>query len=301
MLVCCRVVEAVVSVRRLSEFLRAPETAGPTAAPPANGSKLTGSGTAQAGGAADASTPLAICIAGSFAWGGSGSSSTSSSRGGGGSGGAGLEAASQPWQPALHHVVQQQQAGGGGAVLRDVELAVPAGSLVALTGPVGSGKSSLLAAVLGEMLPSDSGQQQQQQRHGSVTASPGSQGAGLIAALSGFVAAGTSVAYVPQEPWIMHGTLRLVFLGTLCGMCGARALLGVPAIPVPWQAASHMLLLSRHASPPAGTKCCWGGPSTGSGTLLYCTPAPCCQTSKPCRLGTSLRVSGWAPPAGGRA
>jgi ABC-type transport system involved in cytochrome bd biosynthesis fused ATPase/permease subunit len=46
-------------------------------------------------------------------------------------------------------------------VLSDVSLAVPKGSLVIVVGPVGSGKSSLLSAVLGEMAAV--GQQQQQE------------------------------------------------------------------------------------------------------------------------------------------
>jgi ABC-type Mn2+/Zn2+ transport system ATPase subunit len=46
-------------------------------------------------------------------------------------------------------------------VLSDISLAVPKGALVIVVGPVGSGKSSLLSAVLGEMAAV--GQQQQQQ------------------------------------------------------------------------------------------------------------------------------------------
>ena len=36
-------------------------------------------------------------------------------------------------------------------VLRNIKLKVPKGSLIAVIGPVGSGKSSLLSAILGEM------------------------------------------------------------------------------------------------------------------------------------------------------
>jgi ABC-type transport system involved in cytochrome bd biosynthesis fused ATPase/permease subunit len=51
---------------------------------------------------------------------------------------------------------------GSAAVLNDVSLEVPKGSLVIVVGPVGSGKSSLLSAVLGEMAAV--GQQQQPQQ-----------------------------------------------------------------------------------------------------------------------------------------
>ncbi|KAJ7004811.1 ABC transporter C family member 13 isoform X1 [Populus alba x Populus x berolinensis] len=64
-------------------------------------------------------------------------------------------------------------------VLNHVNLCLSKGSLVAIIGEVGSGKSSLLSAILGEMTLI----------HGSVHSSG-------------------SVAYVPQVPWIMSGTIR---------------------------------------------------------------------------------------------
>ncbi|KAF8057290.1 Abcc2 [Scenedesmus sp. PABB004] len=76
---------------------------------------------------------------------------------------------------------------GAPPVLHDVSLEVPAGALVLIVGPVGAGKSSLLAALLGEMcaLPSaaDGG-----------GASP--------------VSVAGSVAYTAQDPWIQNATLR---------------------------------------------------------------------------------------------
>ena len=42
---------------------------------------------------------------------------------------------------------------GGRVVLRDVEIAVPRGSVTAVLGPSGSGKSTLLAALTGELAP----------------------------------------------------------------------------------------------------------------------------------------------------
>uniref|UniRef100_A0A2P2M4L9 ABC-type xenobiotic transporter n=2 Tax=Rhizophora mucronata TaxID=61149 RepID=A0A2P2M4L9_RHIMU len=64
-------------------------------------------------------------------------------------------------------------------VLNSVTLCLPKGSLVAVIGEVGSGKSSLLCAILGEM----------QQ-------------------ISGLIWSSGSVAYVPQVPWIQSGTIR---------------------------------------------------------------------------------------------
>lgn len=65
--------------------------------------------------------------------------------------------------------------------LHAIDVRVPKGSLVAIVGPVGSGKSSLLAAMLGEMVPA--------------------AGAGP-AELDG------SVAYVPQRPFVLNATVR---------------------------------------------------------------------------------------------
>jgi len=64
--------------------------------------------------------------------------------------------------------------------IRDIELKIPRGALVAIVGPVGSGKSSLLQAILGEMR-SDGGSR---------------------------VIVGGRLAYSPQQAWIMNGTIR---------------------------------------------------------------------------------------------
>ncbi|KAG6453079.1 multidrug resistance-associated protein 1 isoform X4 [Manduca sexta] len=64
-------------------------------------------------------------------------------------------------------------------VLRNIALRVPRGALVAVVGAVGSGKSSLLAALLGEMN-----------------------------ALAGRVNTNGSIAYVPQQAWIQNATLQ---------------------------------------------------------------------------------------------
>ncbi|KAK3552701.1 hypothetical protein QTP86_021137, partial [Hemibagrus guttatus] len=67
----------------------------------------------------------------------------------------------------------------GALCLKRVSVKVPNGSLVAVVGHVGSGKSSLLSAVLGEM----------EKKSGEVTVKG-------------------SVAYVPQQAWIQNATLR---------------------------------------------------------------------------------------------
>ncbi|XP_061856985.1 ATP-binding cassette sub-family C member 2 [Colius striatus] len=67
----------------------------------------------------------------------------------------------------------------GEAVVRDVTLDIAPGSLVAVVGTVGSGKSSLVCAMLGEMEN-----------------------------IKGHINIQGSVAYVPQQAWIQNATLR---------------------------------------------------------------------------------------------
>lgn len=63
--------------------------------------------------------------------------------------------------------------------LEDIELSVEKGSLVAIVGPVGSGKSSLISAILGEMHK-----------------------------ISGSVNVDGKLAYVPQQAWIQNCTVE---------------------------------------------------------------------------------------------
>ncbi|XP_042765225.1 ATP-binding cassette sub-family C member 2 [Panthera leo] len=65
------------------------------------------------------------------------------------------------------------------ATIRDVNLDIMPGQLVAVVGTVGSGKSSLMSAMLGEM----------ENVHGHIT-------------IKG------TIAYVPQQSWIQNGTLK---------------------------------------------------------------------------------------------
>lgn len=76
---------------------------------------------------------------------------------------------------------------GPGITLQDITCTIEPGSLVAVVGPVGSGKSSLLSAMLGEMEPI----------HGSKVIMP----------LAGAPRAGF-VSYAAQTPWVVNDTLR---------------------------------------------------------------------------------------------
>jgi ATP-binding cassette, subfamily B, multidrug efflux pump len=76
--------------------------------------------------------------------------------------------------------------------LRDISLTIPAGSLVAVTGPVGSGKSAL-AQVLAGLLPRDAGAVLLDCR--PIEALPAAESAARIGLL-------------PQEPFLFSGTVR---------------------------------------------------------------------------------------------
>ncbi|CAF4290926.1 unnamed protein product, partial [Adineta steineri] len=64
-------------------------------------------------------------------------------------------------------------------ILKNINFKIPQGSLVALVGPVGSGKTSILAALLGEMNK-----------------------------INGQVNVSGTIAYVPQTAWILNATLK---------------------------------------------------------------------------------------------
>ena len=63
--------------------------------------------------------------------------------------------------------------------LKDISFSVNSGQMLAVTGPVGSGKSSLLMAILRE-----------------------------LPAINGTVSVNGRIAYVPQVPWIFSGSIR---------------------------------------------------------------------------------------------
>jgi ATP-binding cassette, subfamily C (CFTR/MRP), member 1 len=69
--------------------------------------------------------------------------------------------------------------GGEEKILKNINIAIAKGNLSAIVGPVGSGKSSLISAFLGEMEK-----------------------------LTGEVNVDGRIAYVPQQAWIQNSTLR---------------------------------------------------------------------------------------------
>jgi ABC-type bacteriocin/lantibiotic exporter with double-glycine peptidase domain len=72
----------------------------------------------------------------------------------------------------------------GSTLLTDINLRVPRGSISMVVGKVGSGKSSLLKAIIGENLPS-----------------------------KGSVKSETSTAYCDQVPWLRNTTIRRNIIG----------------------------------------------------------------------------------------
>ncbi|EJU01834.1 hypothetical protein DACRYDRAFT_22209 [Dacryopinax primogenitus] len=81
--------------------------------------------------------------------------------------------------PPLEEEKEENPNGRKPFALKDIKLKVPRGSFIAIVGKVGSGKSSLLQALIGEMRRT-----------------------------RGHVVYGGSTAYVPQAAWIINATLR---------------------------------------------------------------------------------------------
>lgn len=85
-----------------------------------------------------------------------------------------------------------------------LDLQVPKGALVAVVGPVGCGKSSLVSALLGEM----------EKLEGKVyvkvsgVGTPGKGGLANPQVTVRFSRGQGSVAYVPQQAWIQNCTLQ---------------------------------------------------------------------------------------------
>jgi len=100
------------------------------------------------------------------------------------------------------------QDGRGGLLLSAVRLHAQPGSLVCIYGPTGSGKSSLLMALLGEM------------RHVSLPASKKIMDPSLLARCCG-----GRVSYAAQRPWLLNGTIR------------SNILFGQPLYPARYEAA----------------------------------------------------------------
>ncbi|CBZ29182.1 p-glycoprotein e [Leishmania mexicana MHOM/GT/2001/U1103] len=105
-------------------------------------------------------------------------------------------------------------------LVTDVDLRVPRGRLTVVLGPTGSGKSTLLDALIG-----------------------------ALAVTRGRVACSRSVAYVPQQPWIMNATLRdnVVFFGAPDAAAFERAVRST-------QLASDLALLADGAGTEIGER-----------------------------------------------
>ncbi|CBZ29183.1 putative p-glycoprotein e [Leishmania mexicana MHOM/GT/2001/U1103] len=124
--------------------------------------------------------------------------------------------------------VSSRESGGGDthyelrakSLLADVDLRVPRGRLTVVLGPTGSGKSTLLDALIG-----------------------------ALAVTRGRVACSRSVAYVPQQPWIMNATLRdnVVFFGAPDAAAFERAVRST-------QLASDLALLADGAETEIGER-----------------------------------------------
>jgi ABC-type multidrug transport system fused ATPase/permease subunit len=158
------IIEAQVSLDRLSAFMSAPDI------------KAVGQGGLLRG--VEGGVRVRI-RGGAFSWGNTAGDDSGGGGGGGGDGGKGVtaDAARVPLSAAA---AANAPTGGPQHALTGVDLEVREGELLAVVGHVGSGKSSLLAAVLGE-----------------------------IRVVAGDVAvAVSSIAYVAQTPFIMNATLR---------------------------------------------------------------------------------------------
>jgi len=104
----------------------------------------------------------------------------------------GINFADKELQASVHSLMTTNSEEGSTAApvlaLQNINTSIPAGSLVAVVGPVGSGKSSLLSAILGEMEPVDESKVYIPRED---TTPP-----------EGFV------SYTTQTPWVVNDTLR---------------------------------------------------------------------------------------------
>ena len=118
-------------------------------------------------------TGHAITIAdGAFSWTALDSNGTPSST-------SSTQATSDKAEVSSIDTVGEDEISGPGPFLRNVNISIPAGSLTAIVGNVGSGKSSLLSAMIGEMVR-----------------------------VSGEVHCNGSIAYCAQQPWVQTTTIQ---------------------------------------------------------------------------------------------
>ena len=87
----------------------------------------------------------------------------------------------------IKHPVSFAWSESSGAVLRDICFSLKSGSLNAIVGPVGCGKTSLVLSLIGELAPIVKNE----------------KGTGPVVYLRA-----TKVAYASQVPWLMNATVR---------------------------------------------------------------------------------------------
>ena len=80
----------------------------------------------------------------------------------------------------------------GPPVLRDLRTSIPPGTITAIVGPVGSGKSAFLNSLLGEMISMPRGSGNWTERSSSIG----------------------PAAYCSQQPWLQNATIRQNIMGT---------------------------------------------------------------------------------------
>ncbi|KAJ2801763.1 hypothetical protein H4R20_003550 [Coemansia guatemalensis] len=106
----------------------------------------------------------------------------------------GFENATLLWNGSAH---SDEPLGEETFGLRDLDVQFPCGGLTLIGGPTGSGKSSLLAALVGEM--------ELVEGHVRLPVAPDTDYQ-LLGSLSSTVI--DNIAYVPQEPWLRNATIR---------------------------------------------------------------------------------------------
>lgn len=98
---------------------------------------------------------------------------------------------------------------GGGVKLLNCTLSVAPGEVVAVVGSLGSGKSSLIRALLGEMTLVGEEEVVEGAGDGSMEQQAHGVGAGAVGA-KGEARVSGSVAYVPQTAWVPNESFRCV-------------------------------------------------------------------------------------------
>ncbi|CAI7775816.1 unnamed protein product [Closterium sp. NIES-54] len=121
--------------------------------------------------------------------------------------------------------------GGSGIALHSIRLDVPEGAVVAIVGKVGSGKSSLLAAILGEMQPVPTHAMPCTHAH-AAAACGNAHAPAMHRSLRS--------AAVLQEPWVFAGSIR------------ENVLLGAPWEPIRYQQVMHACALHEDTAAMAG-------------------------------------------------